>query len=106
MPNQATLAEIEIAELTQTVDDGRAPTDAFKLLPSLRTLLDTRLADLKTKDAATLTTEGGRAGAQVALRTDAHVRRPPGPDGGVRTPGGVSSRLPSARVDVHDAATQ
>ena len=69
MPNQATLAEIEIAELIQSVDDGRAPADPFKLLPTLRTLLDTRLADLKAKDAATLTTEGGRAGAQVALRT-------------------------------------
>lgn len=69
MPNQATLAEIEIAELTQSVDDGRAPADPFKLQAGLRTALDTRLADLKTKDAATLTTEGGRAGAQVALRT-------------------------------------
>ena len=69
MPNQATLAEIEIAELIQSVDDGRAPADPFKLPAMLRTSLDTRLADLKAKDAATLTTEGGRAGAQVALRT-------------------------------------
>ena len=38
MPNQATLAEIEIAELTQTVDDGRAPADPFKLPAGLRTL--------------------------------------------------------------------
>lgn len=69
MSNRATLTEIEHAELIQSVDDGRAPADPFKLLPTLRTLLDTRLADLKVKDAATLTTEGGRAGAQVALRT-------------------------------------
>lgn len=69
MPNQETLAEIEIAELIQSVDDGRAPTDPFKLQAALRTLLDTRLLDLKAKDAATLTTEGGRAGAQIALRT-------------------------------------
>jgi hypothetical protein len=69
MPNQETLAEIEIAELIQSVDDGRAANDPFKLQAGLRTLLDTRLTDLKAKDAATLTTEGGRAGAQINVRT-------------------------------------
>ncbi len=69
MPNQETLAEVEVAELIQSVDDGRAVNDPFKLPAGLRTLLDTRLTDLKAKDAATLTTEGGRAGAQINVRT-------------------------------------
>ena len=51
------------------VDDGRAATDTFKLPAYLRTLGVTRLADLRTKDAATLITEGGRAGAQINVRT-------------------------------------
>lgn len=69
MPNQESLAEIETGELIQAVDDARAALDLFKLPAALRTLVDTRLADLKAKDAATLTTAGGRAGAQVNLRT-------------------------------------
>ena len=43
------------------LDDGRVVTDTFKLTAYLRTLGVTRLADLRTKDAATLITEGGRA---------------------------------------------
>ncbi|MEN9576845.1 MAG: hypothetical protein RL514_4700 [Verrucomicrobiota bacterium] len=69
MPNEASLAEIETAELILDVDDGRVPTDTFKLPTYLRTLVVTRLADLRTKDAATLITEGGRAGAQINVRT-------------------------------------
>jgi len=59
MPNQTSLEQIELAELTQTVDDGRVAGDPFKLAATSRTLLDTRLADLKAKDVATLTSEGG-----------------------------------------------
>ncbi len=69
MPTEASLAEIETAELILAVDDTRAATDPFKLLPSLRTLVEVRLADLRTKDAATLITEGGREGAQINVRT-------------------------------------
>ena len=50
MPNQQSLEQVELAELTQTVDDGRVAADPFKLSAALRTLLDTRLADLKAKD--------------------------------------------------------
>ncbi len=69
MPNEASLAEIETAELILAVDDGRAPTETFKLPAYLRALVVARLADLRTKDAATLITEGGRAGAQINVRT-------------------------------------
>ena len=68
MPNQFTLEQSELAELTQAVDDGRAAGDPYKLPAATRTLLDTRLADLKTKDAATLLTEGGRATASGLVR--------------------------------------
>ena len=68
MPNQTSLEQIEIAELTQAVDDGRVAADPFKLSAALRTLLDTRLADLKTKDVATFSTEGGRATASRQVR--------------------------------------
>ena len=68
MPNQTSLEQIELAELTQTVDDGRVAGDPFKLPTALRTLLDTLLADLKTKDAATLTSEGDRATASANVR--------------------------------------
>ena len=47
MPNQTSLEQIEIGELTQAVDDARLAADPFKLSAGLRTLLDTRLADLK-----------------------------------------------------------
>lgn len=52
MPNEATLAEIETAELILAVDAGRVVTDTFKLPAYLRTLGVTRLPDLRTKDAA------------------------------------------------------
>ena len=68
MPNQQSLEQVELAELTQTVDDGRVAADPFKLSAALRTLLDTRLADLKAKDVATLTSEGDRATASANLR--------------------------------------
>ena len=68
MPNQFTLEQNELAELTQAVDDGRAAGDPFKLPAAPRTLLDNRLTDLKTKDAATLLTEGGRATASGLVR--------------------------------------
>jgi hypothetical protein len=68
MPNVLVLEQIELAELAQSVDDGRLAADPFKLPAALRTLLDTRLADLKAKDAATLLTEGGRATASANVR--------------------------------------
>ena len=68
MPNQTSLEQIELAELTQSVDNGRVAADPFKLAAASRTLLDTLLADLKTKDAATLTSEGDRATASANVR--------------------------------------
>ena len=68
MPNEAVLQQIEIAELIQSVDNGRAATDPFDLVAATRTELDTRLADLKATDAATLMTEGDRAGASAKVR--------------------------------------
>ena len=68
IPNQISLEQIELADFAQPVDDGRAAEDPFKLPADLRTLLDTRLADLKTKDTATQLTEGGRATASATLR--------------------------------------
>ena len=68
MPNQTSLEQVELAELTRTVDDGRVAADPFKLSAASRTLLDTRLADLKAKDVATLTSEGGRATASANVR--------------------------------------
>lgn len=49
MPNQTSLEQVELAELTQSVDDGRAAGDPFKLPAAERTLLNNRLADLKAK---------------------------------------------------------
>ncbi|MDA1054689.1 MAG: fibronectin type III domain-containing protein [Planctomycetota bacterium] len=69
MPNQTSLEQIELAELTQAVDDGRVAADPFKMIAATRTLLDARLADLKTKDSATLTTEAGRATSSANVRT-------------------------------------
>ena len=69
MPNVFVLEQIELAELAQSVDDGRLAADPFKLPGALRTLLNTRLADLQAKDAATLLTEGGRATAAANVRT-------------------------------------
>lgn len=68
MPNQTSLEQIELAELTQSVDDGRAAGDPFKLPASDRTTLDNRTADLKAKDSATLTSAGDRAAASANLR--------------------------------------
>ncbi len=69
MPNEASLAEIETAELILAVDAGRVVTDTFKLPAYLLALVVARLADLRTKDAATLITEGGRVGGQINVRT-------------------------------------
>ena len=69
MPTQDSLEQIEIGELIVSEDDGRAAGDAFKLGTALRALVVARLADAKTKDAATFITEGGRAGASLAART-------------------------------------
>jgi len=68
MANKAVLVQIEIAELILAVDDTRALTDRFKLLPDDRTELEDRLADLRDKDLATLKTEGGRAAGSGNVR--------------------------------------
>jgi len=68
MPNQQSLEQVELAELTQTVDDGRVTGEPFKLAAALRTLLDTRLTDLQAKDTATLTSAGSRAAASANVR--------------------------------------
>ncbi len=68
MPNQQSLEQVELAELTQTVDDGRVTGEPFKLAAALRTLLDTRLTDLQAKDSATLTSAGSRAAASANVR--------------------------------------
>ena len=68
MPNQTSLEQIEMVELTQSIGDARAADDPFKLRAALRTLLDTRLAVLKTNDVATFSTEGGRATASRNVR--------------------------------------
>ena len=69
MPTQDSLEQIEIGELIVSEDDVRVAGDAFKLGTALRALVVARLADAKTKDAATFITEGGRAGASLAART-------------------------------------
>lgn len=69
MPNEASLAEIETAELIIAVDAGRVVTDTFKLPAYLLALVIARLADLRAKDAATLVTESGRVGGQINVRT-------------------------------------
>ena len=68
MPTDRSLAEIETSELIIAVDAGRAAGDLFKLPDWLLALVVTRLADLKLKDSATFTTEGGRAGASLRGR--------------------------------------
>jgi len=49
MPNQLVLEQVELSELAQSVDDGRTATDPFKLTTTFRTLVNTRLADLKAR---------------------------------------------------------
>lgn len=69
MPNKETSLQIERGELIQTVDDSRDPADPFKLTAAMRSLVDTRLADLSAKDLVTSTSEAGRATASANIRT-------------------------------------
>jgi hypothetical protein len=48
MPNVSVLEQIELAELPQSLDDGRVAADAFQL----RTLLNPQLTDLQAKEVA------------------------------------------------------
>ena len=59
MSEQATLDAIETAELILQVDAAQPPADPFKLVASLQTLVTTRLADAKGKNAAVSMIEGG-----------------------------------------------
>ena len=54
--------------MIQSVDDVRAAEDEFKLPAGLRALVDTRLANLKARDAATQMEEGDRANASANVR--------------------------------------
>jgi hypothetical protein len=75
MPNHTSMEQIELAELTQTLDDARVAADPFKLIAGTRTHLNTRLADLQTKDAATLTIGAGRVTASaISLVADGRIR--------------------------------
>lgn len=69
MATAKSLKQIETGELIQAVDDARDPSDPFKLNVGLRTTVDTRLADGKAKDQATLLSEGDRATASANVRT-------------------------------------
>lgn len=68
MPTKESMEQIELGELIQSVDDARATGDDFKLPAGLRSLVDTRLADLKAKDPATLNEEGDRTLASSTVR--------------------------------------
>lgn len=68
MPTKESLEQIETGELIQSVDDARAAEDDFKLSAILRSLVDTRLANLRATDSATLTEEGDRATASANVR--------------------------------------
>ncbi len=68
MPTKVSLEQIELGELIQSVDDARSPGDDFKLSAGLRALVDTRLANLKARDAATTIEEGDRTNAAGAVR--------------------------------------
>lgn len=68
MDNQQVSVQINIGELIQAVDNLRLPGDLFKLPVWRRTLLDTRLADLKAKHAATASSEGGTLGSSTEAR--------------------------------------
>lgn len=68
MPTQETSLQMARAEMIQSVDDTRDPSDPFKLAAAVRSLVDTRLADTTAKDMATLTTEGVRATASANVR--------------------------------------
>jgi hypothetical protein len=68
MPNADSLAAIAQLNLIQTVDDGRAATETFKLTAWLRTQLDLDTAALEKADADTALTESDRAGGSAAAR--------------------------------------
>ncbi len=68
MTNRKAQRQIERAELIQSVDDARDPAHPFKLSTGLRSLVDTRLTDLRAKDAATHIEEGDRATASRNVR--------------------------------------
>jgi hypothetical protein len=63
MADQATLDEIETAELILQVDAPRPAADPFKLPAALQTLVTNRLGDCKGKNAALTVLEGSTLGA-------------------------------------------
>ena len=82
MPNQIALEQVELVELTQSVDDGRVAADPFKLLAALRTLLDSRLADLEDEGCG-----------HAADRRGSRHRVGAGPSGSRSTPHAVAGRF-------------
>ena len=79
MSDQATLDAIQTAELIEMVDATRPADDPFKLARALHDLLQTRLAEARTKNAASLiigaTTLGAAAQRQQALDRLAELLR-------------------------------
>ena len=73
MADQSILEDIETGELIIQVDAGRPAGDPFKLPADLHTLVQTRLTDTITKNAAATMAEGSTAGASV-LRSQALTR--------------------------------
>jgi hypothetical protein len=68
MPNEDSLSAIAQGRLIQTVDSGRAIGDRHKMLAEDRTLFDTRLDDLTSRDNDTALTESNRAGSSAKAR--------------------------------------
>lgn len=72
MSDQASLEAIETLELINGVDNPRTATDPFKLpatgATSIKTLVTTRLADLKTKVGTIATASGSQTAGQVRFR--------------------------------------
>jgi hypothetical protein len=68
MPNADSLAAIGQMDLIQSVDDGRAASDPFKLPARLRSQLDADLHALEEADGDTALTESDRAGGSAAAR--------------------------------------
>ena len=69
MSDTAILNAAETGDLIIQVDNNRAVGVPFKLPPDLRALTAARLADAKTKNAATSVSAGDAAGASVQVQT-------------------------------------
>jgi hypothetical protein len=68
MPTSESLSAIAQMNLIQSVDDGRAAEDHFKLPIWLRAQIDTDLTSLDQTDNDTVEIEGSRAGSSAAAK--------------------------------------